>query len=343
MVNLKRACRELFRRVPDETFDSLEQLHEHCRRQQQQSLDRWHQPQMLRPAENANSNLLRLEIGDDGAFEMNDWSFSQLCRLAGVNKDTVNRLSPATAGQVFRETLPSGKKPLQILTEGDRIRSIHGTQYTRLWNEYLLRTIMEHATGFQPPHKGFNGGTGLYAGEQDLFCFLIDPAGWVEINQETFAPGFFVWNSEVGKRSLGVQTFWFQAICANHIVWDATEVIEWTRKHTGNVQDGLTNIREIIVDLVRKRDERKDGFTAAIRKAMRERLGDDADECLAQLTRRGIARAAAKQAIEQAQKRGGFSIWNLVDALTRLAREENYVGLRTEAEFKASQLLQLAV
>ncbi len=33
----------------------------------------------------------------DGAFAMNDWSFGQLCRLAGVAKETVNRLSPDTA------------------------------------------------------------------------------------------------------------------------------------------------------------------------------------------------------------------------------------------------------
>ena len=29
----------------------------------------------------------------DGAFEMNDWSFGQLFRLAGVAEETVNRLA----------------------------------------------------------------------------------------------------------------------------------------------------------------------------------------------------------------------------------------------------------
>jgi len=58
----------------------------------------------------------------------------------------------------------------------------------------------------------------LYCGEQDLFAFLIDPTGWVEMGDgEAFAPGFFLWNSEVGRRSVGVQTFWFQAVCANHV------------------------------------------------------------------------------------------------------------------------------
>ena len=49
----------------------------------------------------------------------------------------------------------------------------------------------------------------------------------------------------MGKRSLGIQTFWMQAVCANHLVWDATDVIEWKRKHTANVRDGLGEIRRI--------------------------------------------------------------------------------------------------
>jgi hypothetical protein len=70
---------------------------------------------------------------------------------------------------------------------------------------------------FEPAPIDSTGGTGLYCGEQDMFCFLIDPHGWTEIGGETFAPGFFLWNSEVGRRSLGVETSWYQAVCQNHI------------------------------------------------------------------------------------------------------------------------------
>ena len=142
---------------------------------------------------------------------MNDWSFSSLCRLAGVSKDTVNRLSPKTASIVLQETMPkSGSKPLQLLTEGNRIRSIHGASYTRLWNVDLLSMIQEFATDFQPPQQAVTGGTGLYCGEQDLFLFLIDPMGWVEIEGQSYAPGFFVYNSEVGRRSLAAKPSGFK-------------------------------------------------------------------------------------------------------------------------------------
>ena len=71
-------------------------------------------------------------------LRLNDWSFSQLCTLSGVSKDTVNRLSPETASRVFGETLPNGTKPLQFYTAGDMVRSIHSwRQSPSRWN--LLR------------------------------------------------------------------------------------------------------------------------------------------------------------------------------------------------------------
>jgi len=340
MANLTRASQELFRRSPDERYGSLQELQDFCREQQRQSTDRWHLPAYL--AVYGQENLL-CNVGNDGAFLMNDWSFTQLCRMALVGKDTVNRLTPSTASLVFQETLPrSGTKPLQILTAGDRIRSIHGTQYTRLWNADLVQCLREFAVDFQPPQKGFNGATGLYAGEQDMFAFLIDPNGWTEINGEAFAPGFFVWNSEVGRRALGIQTFWFQAVCQNHIVWDATEVVEWSRKHTAKVGDGLHEIRRIVDGLVQKRDARKDGFAAVIRKAMAEKLGTDAEEVLAVLTRKGITRSLAKKSLDHAVKQGIFTIWSVVDALTRLSQDSQNAGDRTEADQNASRLLRLA-
>ena len=140
-----------------------------------------------------------LALGHDGAFALNDWSFTQLCGVAGVSKDTVNRLSAETASRVFRETMPGGNKPVQLFTTEREVRSIHGHSYTRLYNADLVAMLMEFAVDFQPPQKASTGGTGLYCGEQDLFAFLIDPTGWAEIGGEAFAPGFFVWNSEVGQ------------------------------------------------------------------------------------------------------------------------------------------------
>jgi hypothetical protein len=337
MSNLTRANRELFSRGPDERFESVSALWQHCQQQHEQSQERWHPPEAIKTV--AENGRLKLALGGDGAFDLNDWSFSQVCRLAGVSKDTVNRLSPQTAGAVFFETLPDHGKPLQALTKDRVLRSIHGASYTRLNNLDLLRLVGEFATDFEPPQAAAEGGTGLYCGEQDMFVFLIDPTGWTEINGEAFAPGFFLWNSEVGRRSVGIQTFWFQAVCQNHIVWDAIEVAEFSRKHTANVHDALSEIRQRIETLVTRRDERREGFVHTIRAAMETRLGDSADAALEELHKRGFRRALATEALKIAQDTGGFTVFSIVDALTRISGQLTNAGERVEADAKAGALL----
>lgn len=341
MMHLKKAHQELFRRSPDETFATLPQLIEHCRHQRQDSSELWFPPDQLDPT--VGHDTVQLRVGADIDVSLNHWSFSQLCGLSGVSRDTINSLSPNTASRALRETKPSGGKPLQILVSDETVRAIHGTQYSRLWNADLLDAVCEAAPDFEPPQTAVTGGSGLYCGQQDLFAFLIDPAGWTEIGGQAFAPGFFVWNSEVGKRSLGVQTFWFQAVCQNHIVWDAVEVIEFTRKHTGKVEDSLLEIRRIIEALALKRDARQDGFAKVIAKAMNEKVGD-ADEATKLLCKQGINRSLVKRAVEQiGHDDQPLTIWTLVDALTQLTQEVRYAGDRMEADNKVSKLLTLAV
>ena len=335
---LTRANKELFTRKPDEAFESMAALTQHCRDHKEKSTDKWVPPALLKAVPIMDE--LILDVPGD-VCRMSDWSFSQLCGLAKVSKDTVNRLSSDTAAKVLAETIPKTNKPVQFFVEDGRVRSLHGVSYTRLFNVEVLSMLAEFATDFGPPPVGLNGMTGLYAGEQDMFAFLIDPAGWVEINGENFAPGLFCWNSEVGKRSVGVSTFWFQAVCRNHIVWDATEVVEVTRKHTGKVGEALADIRKVVEALVAKRDARRDGFAATIRKAMETELGKDAEEVLKVLAREGISKALAKQALEMGRTQGRFTIFSVVDALTRMAGELTNAGDRLQADQDAARLLEL--
>jgi len=338
-MNLGKAHEELFKRTPDECFSSLDSLFAHCKREKEESQTQWHEPYELTPRPEGG----RLQLTSGSATRrMNDWSFQQLCRLANVQKDTVNRLSPDTASRVLVETLPRDGKPLQVYGSEGLIRSMHGVTYTRLHNADVLSTVIEWAEGFTPPQPGVTGGTGLYCGEQDLFCFLIDPTGWIEIGDQTFAPGFFVWNSEVGRRTVGIQGFWFQAVCQNHIVWDATDVTEFSRKHTSQVGMAIEGIRAVIHQLVQKRDSRREDFHRIMKRAMEVSLGEKEEDALKALTHHGFNRALAQEALKLAQEQGGFTIFSVVDALTRLAQRDQYAGTRAEADAKAGQLLALA-
>jgi len=163
------------------------------------------------------------------------------------------------------------------------------------------------------------------------------------VDGEAFAPGFFVWNSEVGRRTLGIQTFWFQSVCQNHIVWDAIEVVDFAWKHTSSVHKGLAEIRHIIEALVQKRDQRRDSFLRVLKNAMAAKLGDDAEEAIKALVQNGIPLGLGRAAVETAQERGQrFTVFSLVDALTRLAQDQKNAGDRTEIDVKAGALLALA-
>ena len=54
------------------------------------------------------------------------------------------------------------------------------------------------------------------------------------------------------------------------------------------------------------------------------------------------SRQLAKDALNIARQQGAFTIWSLVDALTRLSRQVAFAGDRTDADQKAAGLLALA-
>ena len=339
MPHLTKAHDELLKRSPDEVFPDLKTLYNHCHEQKKNATEKWHAPSDI--GVNIGDHGPTLTLAEDGDHSLNNWSFTQLCQISKVSTGTVNKVRPETAVDILMDTLPGGTKPLQFLTEGNHLRSIHGATYTRLYNADLLNTVNEFAVDFQPAQEGMGAASGLYCGEQDMFVFLIDPTGWTEIEGEAFAPGFFLWNSEVGKRTVGIQTFWFQAVCQNHIVWDATDVTEFSRKHTARVHDSLDPIRQHVEQLAKKRDERRDGFIGVIKTAMKEKLGKDDEEALKFLTKRGFNQCLAKEALKIAKQKGEFTIFSIVDALTRLAGRNPNAGERTELDMKASQLLSL--
>ena len=67
-----------------------------------------------------------------------------------------------------------------------------------------------------------------------------------------------------------------------------------------------------------------------------------AEEVMSALTQKGIPRALAQKALEIATEQGRFTIFALVDALTRLAGESAFAGERTESDRQAAKLLELA-
>ena len=127
-----------------------------------------------------------------------------------------------------------------------------------------------------------------------------------------------------------------------YIVWDAIDVREVTRNHTSKVGEALPEMRRVVEALVARRDERRDGFASVVKNAMETRLGDDAEEAMKVLSRHGIGKLLAAEALEVARTRGRFTVFSVVDALTKIAGRMKNAGDRLEADQKAAGLLSLA-
>src|SRR5690349_15768621 len=112
MVNLTKASRELFCRTPDERFDSFDALLDHCQGRKFGAIEHWQPSHDIRIEQDAGQLVMRLKEAEDVKLSLSDWSFSQLCKLCEVHKETVNKLSTETVSLVFRDAMPRSRKPL---------------------------------------------------------------------------------------------------------------------------------------------------------------------------------------------------------------------------------------
>jgi hypothetical protein len=129
MQVLKRGHTELFRRGPDECFDSLAGLTRFCQEQKEKSVDRWVPPRSLRPRPLALDKLV-IDFASgtkqsEEAYQMNDWSFTQLCQLAKVSRDTVRRRAwLRRIASPWRRTTATPQRPAAAGTESNACKGL---------------------------------------------------------------------------------------------------------------------------------------------------------------------------------------------------------------------------
>jgi translation initiation factor 2B subunit (eIF-2B alpha/beta/delta family) len=107
------------------------------------------------------------------------------------------------------------------------------------------------------------------------------------------------------------------------------------------VRDTLSQIRQAIEQLAKKRDQSKYRFAKVVAKAMQTAYGQDREQTQRLLSQAKFTRPLAQKATEIAAQSGGFSIWSMVNALTQLSRQTQFAGSRAELDQKASALLNL--
>jgi hypothetical protein len=239
---------------------------------------------------------------------------------------------------------------------GSELRAATGPAYGRIWDADIVDALVERFGDGVSGHWRVPGefgnritvtkeNTTLFASDRDMFVFLADEDRRIEVPDRrngsggSMARGFFVWNSEVGDKTLGLGFFLFDYVCCNRIVWGADQYTEVRIRHTKGAPDRWL---EEVAPVLKEYDEGSaQPVIQAIDAAREKRVQDDLDAFLA--TRFGRSMVEPIKAIHRVEEERPIeTLWDVTVAATAHARSIPNNDKRLEIERAAGELLKAA-
>src|SRR3981081_3130896 len=175
---------------------------------------------------------------------------------------------------------------------GSELRAATGPAYGRIWEADIVDALVERFGDGVSGHWRVPGefgnriavtkeNTTLFASDRDMFVFLADEDRRIEVPGRrsgaggSMARGFFVWNSEVGDKTLRLRFFLFYYFCRPPTAWGADQYTEVRIRHTKAAPDRWL---EEIAPVLKEYDEGSaQPVTLAIEAAREKRVQDDLD------------------------------------------------------------------
>ena len=239
---------------------------------------------------------------------------------------------------------------------GSELRAATGPAYGRIWDADIVDALVERFGDGVSGHWRVPGefgnritvtkeNTTLFASDRDMFVFLADEENRIELpgrragRSGSFARGFFVWNSEVGKTTLGAGFFLFDYVCCNRIIWGADQYTEVRIRHTKGAPDRWLD--EVTPVLREYSQASAKPVVQAIEDARNKHVEANLDQFLA--NRFGKRMVAPIKAIhEHEEGRPIETFWDVTVAATAHARSFKNTDARLDIERTAGELLKLA-
>ena len=357
---LHEASRNLFARPADEHFPSFEALQDESLRIFHESSEFASDPRKM---SFQNRDGLRVLLADDRSFVLTNYSLGQIAASCRVPMGLLERLDPSTTVQVLNETWPRGEmSERQVLVQGDTLRALTSTSYTRLWDWEILQEVDRWLLprGFIPavPTMNAPGGVNLmgnekpalFRGDRDSFSFFYSDQLPGDDGLGGMRKGIFVWNSEVGARAFGWSTFYFREVCGNFLVWDVRDVKERRAIHKGDQlrKTWWKDFRLELIDASSEIEQRElDVFDkAAITPFVGDGSPTDANQELAVDRLQRQFRVPARMGrgfIDAAmlpENPGDLSIWGVVNGITSAAKDMGFAGGMADTSALAGKVLQ---
>lgn len=184
----------------------------------------------------------------------------------------------------------------------------------------------------------------MYASDHDLFAFVRNNSAVVREpgNPDGLQRGIIVENSEVGAAALKLTKFLYRAMCGNHIIWGASQVVDVSVRHVGEARAKwalwASRIREYAESSVS--DDEK-----VIASAKHKLIAATKEEVLDALFGKrtvGLSRKsleAGYDAVIPDSDGDPRSVWGMVQGLTRYSQTIPYADQRTSLDRAAGKLL----
>lgn len=342
MNSIAMPYRRLFVRKPDLQFDTFDDLYTETLREKEYSRVRWV------PSANifvtVHEGRMKLKLTGDQAYELTDWSFSQLCDYAQADRSIIERLKLATASQVLSEVLPVGDRPLQVFTTDNVARSLHRISYERLFNSDVLDVVLDEAMHLTGTCREASKASGFFSSDRDMHVFCVDESAWTYYWDEKLAPAFVVWNSEVGACSVGIRAGWYHAATNGFILCGSSCPINYSRRHSRGVNDALNHIRKQIQNWLETLDEQSDQLMKQLSWARTDAFTSTNNVLQKKLVEMGLSSEQAKSVDKWLLTSGrSFSRLDVAVAISAVSSSSPFASCRLNMGQVAGQVLGLGV
>lgn len=353
---LTQANKQWSSRPDDERFLSLTDLLEFKRLQRDASKSVCAPNKALTVSPTADGKDLLI----NEEFSFTNWSFNQLSTLSESPASYLRTLPAPIAADCLNYGLQYKRDQqdvgLLLYKNGtSELRAATGPNYGRIWDydvtNALISKFGDGRTGdwkipgeFGQEVPITKQNTTIYASDRDMFVFLADEVNRITLpnrrdgKEGSLARGFFLWNSEVGKTSLGIGTFLFDYACSNRIVWGAESYKEIRIRHTaGAPLKWLEDVQPVLQAYAQSSAK---PFEDALLLSQQKKV-EDLDSFLA--TRFGKRMVEPLKAIHLVEENRPIeSLWDVTTAATAYARSIPHVDARVDLERTAGAVLDLA-
>ena len=346
-----RVSREWAKRPNDERFLSLVELHDHCKNRADNAR-----------IANVETSALKAYGTEEGELLLNtelgpkfftNWSFGQVSGVAGGPAGYLKKLSAPLAAACINEGLVKADRSESMIMAngGDKLRCITSTQYGRIWDHEVVKSVMQVTEGgsWKIPAASYATtdplrATTLYASDRDVFLFLVDEAHPIEVpGMQPMFRGFYAWNSEVGAQVFGLAAFLYERVCDNRNIWGVSHRMELRIRHSSGAPERF--LQEGRKTLLEYSNESSAPIVERITRAQNIKLGKDEDEVRAFLRKNGMTLSQADLSLNQVKQDGKdiLNAWEVTRGITAAARAIPHTDTRIGVERIAGKILDAVV